>query len=68
MNLIILKVESSHLVPLHSKSMKEREWMLGDAIVNELYEYKNLGVLKSYVNSFASNAEGISKRHAKRLA
>ena len=31
---------------LHSKSMKEREWMLGDAIVNELYEHKNLGVLK----------------------
>ena len=43
--------------PLHSKSMKEREWMLGDAIVNELYEYKNLGVLKNYVNSLASNVE-----------
>ena len=43
--------------PLHPKSMKEHEWMLGDAIVNELYEYKNLGVLKNYVNSFASNAE-----------
>ena len=43
--------------PSHSKSMKEREWMLGDAIVNELYEYKNLGVLKNYVNFFASNAE-----------
>ena len=33
--------------PLHSKSMKEREWMLGDAIVNELYAYKNLGILKN---------------------
>ena len=32
--------------------MKEREWMLGDAIVNELYEYKHLGVLKIHVNSF----------------
>ena len=31
--------------------------MLGDAIVNELYKYKNLGVLKNYVNSFASNVE-----------
>ena len=30
---------------------------LGDAIVNELYEYKNLGVLKNCVNSFASNVE-----------
>ena len=44
--------------PLHSKSMKEREWMLGDAIVNELYEYKNLGVLKINVKSFASSVEG----------
>ena len=47
------KVESSHLVKktVDSKSMKEREWMLGDAIVNELYEHKNFGVLKDYVNS-----------------
>ena len=55
MNLIIPKVESSltfgETKPLHSKSMKEREWMLGDAIANELHEYKNLGVLKNYVNS-----------------
>ena len=43
--------------PLHSKSMKEREWMLGDATVNELYEYRNLGVLKNYVNSFVCNVE-----------
>ena len=32
--------------PLHTKSLKERGWMLGDAIVNELYKYKNLEVLK----------------------
>ena len=61
MNLVILKVESSHSVKLNRytlKSMKEREWTLGDAIVKELYEYKNLGVLKHYVNSFfASNVE-----------
>ena len=37
--------------------MKEREWIPRVAIVNELYEYKNLGVLKNYVNSFASNVE-----------
>ena len=43
--------------PSHSKSMEECEWMLGDATVNELYEYKNLAVLKNYVNSFASNVE-----------
>ena len=39
---------------LHSKSMKEHEWMwmLGDAIVNELYEYKDLGVLKKLCELF----------------
>ena len=37
--------------------MKEREWILRDAIVNELYEYKTLGVLKNYLNSFATNIE-----------
>ena len=32
--------------PQHFESMKNREWLLGDTIVDELYEYKNLGVLK----------------------
>ena len=40
--------------PIHCKSMKEREWVLGDHKVEELYEYKNLGVLKNYCGSFAS--------------
>ena len=31
--------------------------MLGDAVVDELYEYKNLGVPKNYVRSFASNVD-----------
>ena len=35
--------------------MKEREWALGDDTVEELYEYKNLDVLKNYCGSFASN-------------
>ena len=39
--------------PVHFKEMKEREWILGD----ELYEYKNLGVLKNYIGSFSSNVE-----------
>ena len=55
MNLIILKVVSSLLVRLNlynCKSMKEREWTLGDDTVEELYEYKNL---KNYCGSFASN-------------
>ena len=41
--------------PIHCKSMKEREWALGDDTVEELYEYKNLGVLKNYCGPFASN-------------
>ena len=41
--------------PIHCNSMKEREWALGDDTVEELYEYKNLGVLKNYYGSFASN-------------
>ena len=41
--------------PIHSRLMKEREWTLGDTKVNELYEYKNLGVLKNYAGSFTSN-------------
>ena len=47
--------------------MKEREWLLRDAIVNELYEYKNLGVLKNYVNSsFAFNVEENIKKTCKK--
>ena len=40
---------------VHHASMNEREWRLGDDIVQELYEYKNLGVLKNYIGSFSSN-------------
>ena len=43
--------------PQHFESMKNRKWLLGDTIVDELYEYKNLGVLKNYVGSFSSNVE-----------
>ena len=37
--------------------MKNRVWLSGDTIVNELYEYKNLGVVKHYMGSFSSNIE-----------
>ena len=43
---------------IHSRLMKEREWTLGDTKVDELYEYKNLGVLKNYAGSFTSNILG----------
>ena len=41
----------------HFESMKNREWLSRDTIVEELYEYKNLSVLKNYVGSFSSNVE-----------
>ena len=41
----------------HSESMKNRVIPLTDTIVDELYEYKNLGVLKNCVGSFSSNVK-----------
>ena len=32
---------------VHSEAMKERIWVLGGESVTELYEYKNLGVVKN---------------------
>ena len=43
--------------PVHFEEMTEREWILGDGTVDELYECKNLGVLKNYIGSFPSNVE-----------
>ena len=59
MNLIILKVVVTfgETKPMHSQLTKEHEWMLGDSVVGELYEYKNRGVLKNYASFFASNAD-----------
>ena len=52
--------------PLHCKSMNEREWALGDDTIEELYEYKNLGFLKNYCGSFASNtSDNIDKTRKK---
>ena len=43
--------------PHHSETLKNCEWLLGDTKVEELYEYKSLGVLKNYVGSFSSNID-----------
>ena len=43
--------------PIHAQSFKERVWFLGNTLVDELSEYKNLGVLKNCFNSFSSNIE-----------
>ena len=37
--------------------MRESEWTLGEFVADELFEYKNLRVLKNYVSSFASNVD-----------
>ena len=37
----------------HFEFMKNCVWLSGDTIVDELYEYKYLSVLKNYVGSFA---------------
>ena len=42
---------------VHSRLLTEREWLLSETTVNELCEYKDLGVLKNYIGSFSSNVE-----------
>ena len=50
---------------VHCESMKRRKWILGEETV-ELYEYKNLEVLKNYIGSFSSNGEdNIEKTRSK---
>ena len=46
--------------------MKELEWALGDDTVEEHYKYKNLGVLKNYCGSFASNVSDNIKKTRKK--
>ena len=46
--------------------MNERERKLGNDVVDEVYEYKNLGVLKNCVGSFNSNVtDNIEKTRKK---
>ena len=61
---IVTFVESK---PQHFESMNNRVWLLRDTIVDELYEYKNLGVLKNYVGSFSSNVEDNIDRTCKKV-
>ena len=42
---------------VHLEAMKVRNWTLGSESVSELYEYKNLGVVKNYIGSFSTNAD-----------
>ena len=56
--------ESKHV---HSEAMKERTWILGGESVTELYEYKNLGVVKNYIGSFSTNADDNIDKTQKKL-
>ena len=42
---------------VHYESMKNDEWILGGNSVDELEQYKNLAVVKNYIDSFSPNAE-----------
>ena len=37
--------------------MNECKWILGDESVDELYEYKNLGVVNNYTGPFSSDVQ-----------
>ena len=41
----------------HCFAMKNRNWLLGSIVVDELFEYKNLGITKNYIGSFTSDIE-----------
>ena len=52
--------------PSHFANMQERSWTLGVENVDELYEYKILGVYKNYCGSFDANIdENIEKTRKK---
>ena len=50
----------------HLGAMQSRNWVLGDDNVDELYEYKNLGILKNYVDPSLSTLMITLKRHKRR--
>ena len=43
--------------PQRFESLKNRELLLSDTKMEELYEYVSLGVLKNYIDSFFSNID-----------
>ena len=52
---------------IQSQLIREREWMLRDSVIHDLFEYKNLGVSKNYVSSFASYVDDNIEKAQKRL-
>ena len=51
---------------VHSRLLTEREWLLCETTVNELCEYKNLGVIKNCIGSFSSDVEDNIKKARKK--
>ena len=52
---------------VHSLLLTEREWLLGETTVNELCEYKNLGVLKTTLVHFPLTLRTALRKLAKKL-
>ena len=53
LNTMVVLAKSQHFI-----SMNKRSCVLGSETAEELYQHKNLGVLKNYVGSFSSNVIG----------
>ena len=50
----------------HCEAMKEHSWILRNESVYEIYEYKNLGIVKNFIGSFSSSVdENIEKTRKK---
>ena len=52
---------------VHSRLLTEREWLLGETTVNELCEYRNLGVLKTTLVHFPITLRKTLRKLAKKL-
>ena len=52
---------------MHSEAMKGHIWALGGESVTELYEYKNLGVVKNYIRPFSTNVDDNIDKTRKKL-
>ena len=66
MSLIISKVTCGESKASHFANMQEKSWTLVVETVDEMYEYKNLGIYKNYCGSFNANIdENIEKTRKK---
>ena len=59
-------VTSGESKPLNLAAVQSRKWVLGDDNVDELYDYKNLGILKTTLVRFLPTSMITLKRHKRR--